>query len=181
MPTPVPGALAADTAAVSPASPDDVAVLRHPDDDPLRRHLARLGLPRLLLVPPTAPPPAGLDNVEDWVRVPADVDEVTARRRTVLERYQRSTRGVRIDADGLLRVDDRWVDLPARPRAVAFPLVNHLGRPVPHAVVLDQYLAAGGPSATALRTVVQRLRARLAGIGLVLHTLRQGGYLLERP
>jgi len=165
----------------SPVSPDDVPLLRHPGDEPARHHLDRLGLPRVLVVDPDAAPPIAADRVEDWVRAPVDPDELAARRRTVLDRYHRASLGVRIDGDGLLRAGDRWIDLPDRQRAVLFPLVNQLGRPVSRAVVVAEYLAAGGTDAQALPTVIHRLRARLSPLGLVLHTLHQGGFLLEGP
>lgn len=43
--------------------------------------LAAAGAPHLLLVDPDAAPPAAVDVLRDWVRLPADAAEVRARAR----------------------------------------------------------------------------------------------------
>ncbi len=61
------------------APPREVAILFVPDDLHRLEHLRAAGIPRLLLIPATATAPLPADELEDWVRVPADPDEVTAR------------------------------------------------------------------------------------------------------
>lgn len=166
--------------AATPAATADVAVLCLPDDDVLRRHLDRIGLPRVLVVGERDDPPVPADPVEDWLRAPVDPAELEDRRTVVLDRYLRATAGVRIDGDGLLRVGSRWAALTDRQWAALLPLVNQLGRPVSRAVVEDEYRAAGGADGRALVALLRRQRPRLAALGLELHLLSSGAFLLVR-
>jgi len=170
----------ADAPAATPASTADVPVLHLPADDVLRLRLDRIGLPRVLAVAERAEPPVPAQPIEDWVRAPVDPVELEERRTVVLDRYLRATQGVRIDGDGLLRVSDRWAALTDRQWAVLFPLVNQLGRPVARAVVEDGYRAAGGADGRSLVALLRRQRPRLAALGLELHLLSNGAFLLVR-
>jgi hypothetical protein len=64
----------------------DVEVLSWPQDAERLEALRAAGRPRLLLVPAAAVPPVVDDELEDWVRLPADADEVRLRRRRVRSR-----------------------------------------------------------------------------------------------
>ncbi len=57
----------------------DVTLLRWPEEEGRRTRISREGAPRLLLVPDGEEPPAVGDCLEDWIRVPADEEEVRAR------------------------------------------------------------------------------------------------------
>src|SRR5262245_10213546 len=50
-----------------------------PRDEWLRHHLARAGVPRLLLVESGAEPPEVVERLEDWIRTPADERDIAAR------------------------------------------------------------------------------------------------------
>ena len=166
---------------VTPAAPGDVPLLRHPEDEAGRRRLAGAGVPRVLLVAAGADAPVCDDPIEDWVRAPVDPEELEERRRVVLGRYRRATRGVHVDADGLLRVGDRWVALSDLQRAALLPLLHQLGQPVARSVVTEEYLAGGGHHPRGLLPLLRRLRPRLAGLGMSLFVLRDRGVLLLPP
>jgi hypothetical protein len=59
----------------------DVAVVRWPLEAERREELVRARRPRLLLVCPGSPPPLVDDDIEDWVRLPAEPLEVALRAR----------------------------------------------------------------------------------------------------
>ncbi len=60
-------------------TPPAVALVRWPQNDHERRRLADARVPRLLLVDPDAPPPHPWGIDEDWVRLPADPEDVRLR------------------------------------------------------------------------------------------------------
>lgn len=160
-------------------SVDGVRLLRWPEEIDLRDELAGTGVPRILLIGSHAAPPEDWDELEDWVRLPLDPDELQHRART-LRRRARATDRPWFDADGLLRVGDRWVDLPAGPRAVVELLVTRFGQVVYGDELAKRYLDAGGSSRdSARKTMIVRVRHRLADVGLDLHNVRDSGYLLD--
>ena len=95
-------------------SVDGIRLLHWPADDGVRAELADAGTPCILLVAQDAAPPEEWDDLEDWVRLPLDPEELQRRART-LRRRARATDRPWFDDDGLLRVGDQWLDLPAGP------------------------------------------------------------------
>jgi hypothetical protein len=169
----------ARAASATLTSVDGVRLLRWPDEDHLRAALAASGRPRILLVGATAPPPEHWDELEDWLRLPLDPDELRGRVRT-LRRRARAAERPWFDDDGLLRVGERWVDLPAAPRAVVALLVDRFGQVVHGADLAEAYLGHGGSAGeSARKTMIVRVRHRLAEVGLDLHNVRDSGYLLD--
>jgi hypothetical protein len=82
-PNPTVARLDADLA----ATPDPaITCVLWPSDADRRADLARAGVPRLLLVEPGQIPPDEWARDEDWVRVPATVEEVTLRADTLRRR-----------------------------------------------------------------------------------------------
>ena len=72
-----------------PPSPEGgltVTLVRWPRDEDHRRRLAVAGVPRLLFVDADAAPPGDWGIDEDWVRLPADSDEVRLRVQTLCRR-----------------------------------------------------------------------------------------------
>ena len=165
--------------AIAATSIDGVRLVRWPTEDHLRADLATAGRPRILLVSADAAPPEDWDDLEDWVRLPLDPDELQGRART-LRRRARAGERPWFDDDGLLRVGDRWVDLPAGPRAVVELLVDRFATVVYADEMSKRYLEAGGSAReSARKTMVVRVRQRLAEVGLELHNVRDAGYLLD--
>jgi hypothetical protein len=160
-------------------SVDGVRLLRWPVDDDIRAELAEAGVPRILLIADGAAPPEHWDELEDWVRLPLDPEELEQRARTLRRRARAADRPW-FDDDGLLRVGDRWIDLPAGPRAVAQLLVHRFGQVVYADELAKVYLEAGGSAReSARKTMIVRVRHRLADAGLELHNVRDSGYLLD--
>jgi hypothetical protein len=60
-------------------SAPDVTYVRWPDEAEVRADLRARLRPRLLLVAPDAAPPDVVDDLEDWVRVPADERDISVR------------------------------------------------------------------------------------------------------
>jgi hypothetical protein len=173
--------LASDARAATPTSTsvDGVRLLRWPVDDDTRAALADAGIPCLLLVAPGAAPPQHWDELEDWVRLPLDPSELQGRARTLRRRARAADRPW-FDDDGLLRVGDRWIDLPAGPRAVVELLVRDFGRVVCADELARAYLGTGGSAReSARKTMIVRVRQRLTEVGLELHNVRESGYLLD--
>jgi hypothetical protein len=172
----------ADARAASVAtftSSDGVRLLQWPADDHLRAELAAAGTPCLLLVAADAPPPETWDDLEDWVRLPLDPEELQGRART-LRRRARAAERPWLDDDGLLRVGDRWLDLPPGPRAVVAVLLADFGQVVDARELALAYLETGGSTGeSARKTMIVRVRQRLAEVGLELHNVRDSGYLLD--
>jgi hypothetical protein len=170
-------ARAASTTAL--ASVDGVRLLHWPADDHTRAGLDAAGVARILLVAPDAAPPEAWGDLEDWVRLPLDSDELRSRTRT-LRRRARAWARPWFDGDGLLRAGDGWLDFPDGPRAVVALLVERFGELVSADELAQAYLASGGSTgASARKTMIARVRQRLTEVGLDLHNVRDAGYLLE--
>jgi DNA-binding response OmpR family regulator len=153
--------------------------VRWPDEETTRLDLAARGLPRILLVGATAAPPEHWDDLEDWVRLPLDPDELRSRARTLARRARARARPW-FDADGMLRVDERWIAFPDAPRAVVAVLVERFGELVRTEEISEAYLEHGGSiEASARKAMIVRVRHRLAGVGLALQSVRDRGYLLH--
>jgi DNA-binding response OmpR family regulator len=158
----------------------DVVLLRWPAEAARRDDLTELGVARLLLVEDGASPPAPVDCLEDWIRVPAPELDLRARITALESRCARHSPATpTLDGDGVLRFGPAWVSLPPVEARLTQVLVDRFG-----AVVGRETLArAGWPEGTAGRNAldvhVLRLRRRLSAVGLVIRTVRSRGYLME--
>jgi DNA-binding response OmpR family regulator len=158
----------------------DVALVRWPAEQPRRERLAAHAVPRLLLVEDGVAPPAPVDCLEDWTRVPVDDLDLQARVQGLQARGRGHLR-VRpaIDGDGVLRVGPAWVSLPPVECRLAAPLVERMGAVVSREALTRAGWPAGVPGRNTLDVHVLRLRRRIAGVGLAIRTVRSRGYLLE--
>lgn len=134
----------------------------------------------LLLVEADAPPPSGLADLEDWIRVPAPDLDVRARMDGLLRRVQATTTVPEIDEDGVLRLDGRWVSLPPVEARLAHALLGRFGAVVSRDALARAGWPDGAPGRNALDVHVVRLRRRLTPLALAIRTIRSRGYLLER-
>jgi DNA-binding response OmpR family regulator len=163
----------------------DVALVHWPQEDALRRRLAAAHLPRLLLIESDQVPPLATDELEDWVRLPPDPDELAVRSATLAQRARdlvlRSI-PLGLDADGVLHVGDRWVGLaPLEARVLAL-LMEHRGHLVLRADLADATWPDKRPADDrAVDGVVKRLRRRIAPLGVHIHTVIGQGFLLDPP
>jgi hypothetical protein len=159
----------------------DVAMVRWPGEEDRLDTLRSEHRPRLLLVESGAAPPLPSDDLEDWIRVPAQEVDMMARL-AGLERRYREKDAVRpvVEDDGVLRMGRNWVSLPPVDYRLAAVLVERFG-----AVVSRDALARAGwperaPARNALDVHVLRLRRRLEPLGLAIRTVRSRGYALEQ-
>jgi hypothetical protein len=158
----------------------DVSVLRWPAEDRLRQQLAWFGLPRVLLLDPGVQPPEPVDDLEDWMRVPADPADLRARSAALQRRATEPTRHTPfIDDDDLLWVGTTWVSISGAQAPVLRLLLDHLERVVRFEAVVAAYVSAGGSGHPAsVRTLLSRVGARVRPVGLHLVTVRRRGVLL---
>jgi DNA-binding response OmpR family regulator len=161
----------------------DVELVAWPAEAERRSVLERDGVPRLLMVasgsPP--PPPAG-DCLQDWVRVPADGEEVAFRVLGLQHRARHHESPLpAIDDDGVLRHGDSWVALPPIEAHLARVLTERFGGVVGRDALMRSGWAVGPRPArrNVLDVHMLRLRRKLAPIDLVVRTIRGRGYLLE--
>jgi len=168
----------------------DVTMLRWPEEEARRARISQAGAPRLLLVPDGEEPPAVADCLEDWIRVPADENEVRARVDALAVRSQahapNSTNGhspaptgPELDDFGVLRVNGAWVALPPLEARLAEALLERLGAVTSRELLIRAGWPSGAPGRNALDVHVLRLRRRLTPVGLAIRTVRSRGYLME--
>jgi DNA-binding response OmpR family regulator len=158
----------------------DVVLVRWPSDEQSLES-ARLGaLPRLLLVEGDSPPPSLVDELEDWIRVPADEADLHARVEALERRLRaRSAVAPLLDDDGVLRFGSRWVSLPPVEARITEAMIGRYGAVVSRDALGRAGWPEGVPGRNALDVHVLRLRRRIAPLGLAIRTVRARGYLLE--
>lgn len=179
-------------------------MLQWPDEQARRSRISEAGEPRLLLVPDGEEPPAVVDCLEDWIRVPATENEVRARVDALTVRSHAHVRDATtngsppshdhttgngngngngttpmVDDFGVLRVNGAWVALPPLEARLTEALLERLGAVTSREQLLRAGWPAGAPGRNALDVHVLRLRRRLQPVGLAIRTVRSRGYLLE--
>jgi two-component system, OmpR family, response regulator len=163
-----------------PTAPVDVRLVRWPMESEYRDELHSVDAPRILILEAGSAPPAPWDELEDWVRVPVDPDELELRALTVVRRADRRARPW-LDDDNLLWFRDRWCAVARAQLPLVRLLVDHFGT-----VVRDEDVdaAVGDANASnhleAIRTSVRRAVRALAPLGLHVQRVRASGFLLER-
>ncbi len=157
----------------------EVVVVRWPEDEAEVRRLARLNLPRLLLVEPMSDPPGIADVLQDWVRLPGDERDVVARLVALRERATTMSNPPDVDGHGRLHFRGAWAQLS--------PINARLAKALSQAfnsVVSEAELLAGGwpesrPTSNALRVHLHRLRRRARSLGLEVRAVRNEGWVLQ--
>jgi len=160
----------------------DVDLVRWPADAARRDELRREGRPRLLLLEDAeAPPVAGPDDLEDWIRLPAPEVDLQARVDALRRRAAMQVApSPALDDDGVLRLDGRWVSLPPVEARLTGALLERYGAVVSRETLARAGWPAGSPGRNALDVHMLRLRRRLSPLALAIRTVRSRGYLLER-
>jgi DNA-binding winged helix-turn-helix (wHTH) protein len=161
----------------------DVELVTWPAEADRCTALAGRGVPRLLLVPAgDPPPPPTADCLQDWVRVPADGEEVALRVLGLQHRAEHhALRQPQIDDDGVLRYGTAWVALPPIEASLARVLADRFCGVVGRDLLMRTAWAVGTRPArrNVLDVHMLRLRRRLDSIELAVRTIRGRGYLLE--
>lgn len=158
----------------------EVALVHWPAEQDRREELRRAGQPRLLLVERGAPP-IPTDELEDWIRLPADDLDLRVRVEALRRRTDSDAGTVpALDDDGVLRLGDRWVSLPPVEARLTAALLERFGAVVSRDALARSGWPGGSPGRNALDVHVLRLRRRLSPLRLAIRTVRSRGYLLER-
>ena len=152
-----------------------VELVHWPRERSRRDRLHELNQPRLLLVDPDADPPLTVDPAEDWVRLPADHEDVQAR----LESLRRRTEAQPVLDDGVLRTASGWVALPELEARIMEVLLSRFGRVADRQSVLAAGWPDGTPNRNVLDVHLHRLRRRIEPVDLRIRTVRKRGYILE--
>jgi len=156
-----------------------VAVLLWPSDAHRRAELRELDVPRLLLVTAGAALPSEFDVLEDWVRMPVDAEEIAARAAVLARRAPSARQAAPVLDDLILRVKERWVSLSTGEAAVVRVLLHNFASVVRREELESEIYPEGRAAESSIRVRVQRVRKKIAGLGLVICTLRGNGYLLD--
>jgi len=158
-----------------------VELVQWPGEERRLSQLRRDDVPRLILVPEGMAPPLSTNVLEDWIRLPADSDDIGSRVRVLTDRAAGIdvARVPELDENGLLRINGRWVSLPPVEHRLMVVLLDRY-----RAVVSREALARAGwpdgiPGRNVLDVHIVRLRRRLAPLELSIQTVRSRGYLLE--
>ncbi|HUQ64448.1 MAG TPA: winged helix-turn-helix domain-containing protein [Acidimicrobiales bacterium] len=159
----------------------DVVLIRWPTDSGRRARLSAAREARLLLVEDGFAPPAALDCLEDWIRVPAPEEDVQARldALTLRREVHFPAATPAIDDDGVLRFDEKWVALAPLEARLTSVLLSRFGAVVSRETLIRALWPGRTPGRNALDVHVLRLRRRLSPLGLAIKTVRSRGYLLE--
>jgi DNA-binding response OmpR family regulator len=147
-----------------------------------RQHLARAGVPRLLLVEALAEVPHAVGLDEDWVRLPADDRDLLARleRLSAAVEHLRTERPV-LDSRHMLHFAGAHVVLTRQQAAVVAMLLEHPGATVSRDRLEAAAWPGGDAGPRALDAVVFRVRRRLAGLGLVVRNAHAHGFAIDLP
>ncbi len=158
-----------------------VEILRWPVDAGRRQELLAQGRPCLWLLDRGELAPE-LEQTEDWARMPVEERDLHSRiQRLVTRAGGRPTfqpGEIEVDEDGLLTVGDQRVVVPH----IEATILNRLGE-VPGRVVGRTELVRliwddDRRNDRAIDSRVHTLRARIAPLGLTIHTIRGRGFLL---
>jgi two-component system, OmpR family, response regulator len=140
--------------------------------------LRQLCIPRLIVVGPDDDAVSTTEELEDWVRLPADDRDVRSRLRRLRELARHLSPPPVMDGAGRVILGDHWIALSEVEERLAFPLVGRFG----NVVRLDDLMAAGWPGRrdrAILRPAMCRLRRRVETLGLELLSIRDVGYVLQ--
>jgi hypothetical protein len=133
-----------------------------------------------IVSPGVEPPPC--DELEDWVRTPIDVDELTARADRLIARARDlGAARTRVDEDDLLHVGDDLVVLSPLEARLVRALIGSMGRLVSRGELAAAVWPEGPPAdPRALDNRVKAVRARIARLPLRIHTVHGRGLVLEQ-
>ena len=151
---------------------ESVAIVRWPKDAERRSEFALRRMPCLWLVDADAEPPV-IEAWEDWIRLPADEQDVVARTRSL----ERLCRPVLLD-DAILHNSLGSVALPLAEAVVVRALLEGAGRLVAREELENALWPDGPPTSRALHDLIYRLRRRLEPLQLSVFSERGRGFVL---
>ncbi len=158
----------------------DVHLIRWPAQEERRLELDAASEPRLLLVDDESIAPHVGDVLEDWIRLPADQNDVRARVAVLRERARRREQrdAPVLGSDGVLRCSGRSAALPPIEQRLVEVLLDRFGVVVGRDALLKAGWPGNVPDRNVLDVHIGRLRKHLEAVNLVLTTVRSRGYML---
>jgi len=163
----------------------DVAVVHWPTEADRLEELRAAGRPRLVIVE-HGMPPVTTDELEDWLRAPADETDLRIRLGTLRDRaVAHPTPGAHptgvVLADGVLHVGNRLVVFPPIQARLAEMLLDRIGTVVSREALTKRAWPEGAPEGRNVLDVhMAKLRRLLEGTGLDVRTVHRRGYLMHR-
>jgi DNA-binding response OmpR family regulator len=157
-----------------------VEVVHWPTEAGLRESLARVGVPRLLLIDADGEPPDSLGVDEDWVRLPANERDVLARATRLTRQAAHLYRDEPyIDRHRVLHRAGTSVPLTGTEAAILNVLLQHRGSVVLVADLERDVWHGHAQSRDAIDAAIYRLRRRLSGVSLVIRSVRGRGFVID--
>jgi len=155
-----------------------VAVVRWPAEAERLERLRAAREPRLVIVE-HGPPPVTVDELEDWVRAPADESDLHIRLAVLRARATRRSTTVSLE-DGVLRVGARLIVLPPIQARLVSALVERLDAVVGRDALARRAWPDGLPKGRNVLDVhMAKLRRLLDGTGVDIRTVHRRGYLMH--
>jgi DNA-binding response OmpR family regulator len=156
----------------------DVALVHWPAEADRLERLRAAREPRLVIVE-HGPPPTTIDELEDWLRAPADETDMRIRLATLRERASRNAAAVSIE-DGVLRAGSRLVVLPPIQARLAAALLERMNAVVGRETLARRAWPDGAPNGRNVLDVhMAKLRRLLTGTGVDIRTVHRRGYLMH--
>ncbi len=153
----------------------EVMLVRWPEDAEDGARLADAGVAVLYLVDGDADPPTPTTCLEDWVRLPGDDRDVSARVAALERRAVAHYAPPRVDEHGLLHYRGDSIVLDDDQARLADVLAGHFGAVVPDSELAEQLTA----QSASLRHEMTQLRSRLRPLSLSVSRARRQGYQLR--
>lgn len=137
--------------------------------------------PTLYLIKPGVTPPLEWTELEDWIRLPTTTAEIYDRVERLLARTSVVLASTTVvDDDDVLRAGSRLVPLSPMDAELIRLLLDQAGRIVTRQELERSLWPDAMPTdVRALDNRLKRLRLRLVGLPLRIHTVRGRGFLLE--
>lgn len=156
----------------------DVTVVHWPTEAERLEQLRAARRPRLVIVE-HGPPPATTDELEDWLRAPADEADLRIRLDTLRARAVQHPTTV-VLADGVLHVGNRLVVFPPIQARLAEVLLDRIDTVVSREALTRRAWPEGAPDGRNVLDVhMAKLRRLLVGTGLDIRTVHRRGYLMS--
>lgn len=156
----------------------DVELIRWPAEQEKRERLAESNTPRLLLIDTEAPLPEVIDQLEDWIRVPADPSDVRARVSALVQRMNVDDPPHIDDAGHLIHRNQRTA-LPPVESAIMRELLHAAGKVIPRQTLIDAVWPVAAPNRNVFDVHLVRLRKRLEPTEIRIVTVRRRGLMLD--
>jgi DNA-binding response OmpR family regulator len=160
----------------------EVVLVRWPEEEGEGARLSGEGVAVLYLVDADQDPPQPRTCVEDWVRLPADDRDMSARVAALEARAAVHDAPPRVDDEHRLHYRGQLVTLEPAAARLADVLARRFDEAVSDGELTEVTVrGADGESRPALRAQVAQLRARLRALGLGIRRVPHRGYRMHSP